>query len=542
MFARQRAAVGNSALSVAALILALVLAPDAAAQSDLSVRDDPRATFVEKNATRCSHLERDDVVALPTNVIQLTGRGGSQNDSAGTPFVTGTVTRNVQTDFGVAPRALQVAITDAGVQDGVEVLAVVVKGGDGYNAYVNPAYLPPASLPPQNYIAPWVGQDNIADISHWFVCYVRGEPPRDDTLRVIKRIEPPVGEAVPLPTEYRVRVTCRRDGAIVKRRTFTFGAGGGSGTTRTGATDMTVPEGARCRVRELNTDALPAGCEVRYETPAARNPGVTVAGGEKVEVVNDCQDARVQRAGLDIVKQIVGFAPGELPDSFVVDVECTDGTFAQVTIPASGVPGTLDDIRVGEYCLVTERTGSLPPGLQVSYTINGVPSPVPGAAVFQVVGDERITVTITNARSASPPSPPPPEVPGEPTPEMDLIKTVRRGVVRAGERVRYTIEVRNRGRGVAQGVTVCDRLPRAMTLVSAPGSRLRNGQVCWRIARLRPLASREFTLVARAGPRARGGATNVATANAPRTRGRTARVRIAIRPQRQQLEPEAVTG
>jgi uncharacterized repeat protein (TIGR01451 family) len=544
MFAARRA-VGTGVVSVVALIVALASAADAAAQSDRAVPDDPRATFVGNNATRCSHLEDDGVVNVPTNVIQLTGGGGSQNESASTPFVTGTVTRNVQTAFGVAPTALQVAITDEGKQAGVEIVAVVVKGGDGYNAYVDPEFLPPTLLPDQNYISPWVGEGgaaNIAAISHWFVCYTRGEPPADDTLRVIKRVEPPVGEDVPLPAEYRVRVTCRLDGVVVKRRTFTFGQGGGSGTTQTGATDMTVPEGARCRVRELNTDALPPGCEVRYETPAARNPGVTVAGGAKVEVVNDCQDARVQRTGLDIVKRIVGFAPGELPDSFVVDVECTDGTFAQVTIPASGEPGTLDGIRVGEYCLVTERTGSLPPGLQVSYTINGVPSPVPGAADFQVVGDERITVTITNARSPSPPPPPPPEVPGEPTPEMDPVKTVRRGVIRAGERLRYTIEVRNRGRGVARSVVVCDRLPRAMTLISAPGSRLRNGQVCWRIARLRPLASREFTLVARANPRASGGATNVATADAPRTRLRTARVRITIRPQREELKPDAVTG
>lgn len=542
MFAQPRAVVANGALSMIAVTMALVLAPNAAAQSDRAVRNDPRATFVGKNATRCEHLERDGVVDLPNNVVQLTGGGGSQNQSAGTPFVTGTLTQNVETQFGLAPTALQVAITDAG-RNRVEILAVVVKGGDGYNAYVDPDFLPPNLEPDQNYISPWVGQNNIAAISHWFLCYTLGQPP-DDTLRVTKRIEPPVGEDVPLPTGYRVRVTCRRDGELVRRRTFTFSEGGGSGTiegTDPPRTEMTVPGGARCRVRELNTDALPAGCEVRFETPAARDPGVTVPGGGQVEVVNDCQDARVQRAGLDIVKRIVGFVPGELPDSFVVDVECTDGTAAQVTVPASGEPGTLDGIRVGEYCLVTERTGSLPPGLQVSYDINGSPSPVPGAADFQVVGEERITVTITNTRSSSPPSPPPPEVAGEPRPEMDPVKTVRQGFVRAGERVRYTIEVRNRGRGVARRVVVCDRLPRDMTLVSAPGSRFRNGRVCWRIARLRPLASREFTVTTRANRRASGPTTNVATADAPRARERTARARVTIR-LRRALAPGAVTG
>jgi uncharacterized repeat protein (TIGR01451 family) len=543
MFVPQRAIVGTGALSVITLAVALVLAPYAAAQSDRAVKNDPRAEFVERNATECAHLERDGVINLPEDVVQLTGDGAGQDESAGDRFVTGTVTANVQTPFGLAPRALQVEITPAGVRRDVVIRAVVVKGGNGYNAYVNPDFLPPALQPDQDYIPPWVGQNNIADISHWFLCYTLG-PPRHDSLRVTKRIEPPVGEPVdPLPSEYRVHVTCTEDGTVVKERTFTFGAGGGSGTTETGATEMIVPDGARCRVQERNIDALPDGCEVHYEPQLANYPGVIVPDdGREVEVVNDCQDARVRRARLDIVKRIVGFAPGELPDSFQFDVGCTDGTDAEVTVPASGEPGTprLDDIRVGEYCLVTERTGSLPPGLQISYDINGSPSPVAGAAAFQVV-DERITVTVTNTASSSPPGSPPPEVPGEPRPEMDPEKTVRRALVRGGGRVRYRIEVHNRGSGVARRVVVCDRLPRAMTLVSAPGSRFRNGRICWRIARLRPLGRRLFTLTARANRRASDRTTNVVTADAPRAAVRTARARVIIRPRRG-LSPGAVTG
>src|SRR5688572_26487013 len=51
MFAQRRAVVANGALSMIAVTTALVSAPDAAAQSDRAVRNDPRATFVGKNAT-----------------------------------------------------------------------------------------------------------------------------------------------------------------------------------------------------------------------------------------------------------------------------------------------------------------------------------------------------------------------------------------------------------------------------------------------------------------------------------------------------------
>lgn len=527
--------------------VALISAPCVAAEPPRAVANDPRAVFVERNATTCAHLETDGVIDLPDDVLQLTGGGHGEDESAGDRFVTGTVTENVPTPFGVAPRALQVGITAAGVRRDVVLLAVVVKGGNGYNAYVNPAFLPPALPPSQDYIPPSVGQSGIADISHWFLCYGVG-PPDNHRLRVTKRVEPPVGEPVqPLATEYRVHVTCTQDGVVVKDRTFTFGEGGGSGTTETGATEMLVADGARCRVQEQNTEALPDGCDVRYEPQLANDPGVIVPDdGREVEVVNDCQDTAVRRAGLDIVKRIVGFAPGDLPEAFRFDVACTDGTAAQITAPASGETGTprLRGIRVGEYCRVTEQAGSLPPGRQVSFEVNGVATPAASAgATFRVV-DEQIVVTATNTASPSP-TPPPvdsaPQASGEALPEIDPEKTVRRALVRAGGRVPYRIEVRNRGAGVARDVAVCDRLPRAMTLVSAPGARFREGRVCWRVARLPPLGHRVFTLTARIDPRASDRTTNVITTEASRAASRVARASVIVRPRRARA-PSAVTG
>jgi len=53
-------------------------APVAGANSYRATPNDPRATFVERNATQCAHLERDGVTSLPGDVVQLTGGGGGQ--------------------------------------------------------------------------------------------------------------------------------------------------------------------------------------------------------------------------------------------------------------------------------------------------------------------------------------------------------------------------------------------------------------------------------------------------------------------------------
>lgn len=540
MFARRRAVLATGALTVVAMVMPVLMAAEAAAQTSNASPSDDRARFVGGNATSCEDVGR------PPGDVQLKGPGARP---ASDSFVEGTVD---------GQRRLQVTITAAGRAAGVVIRAVVVKGSDGHNVYERRAVLPPDLGPPQNYVPPLNGGGNIPVISHWFVCYTL-DPPDEGSLRVTKRVERPVGVPVdPLPDRYRVRVTCEEDGQVVRRGRFIFGAGGGVGQNRTELTD--IPVGASCRVVELNTGALPEGCEVRYEPSSSREPVVVTVGEDRaeVEVVNDCRGTPVQTVELEIIKVVVGFAPGELPESFVFNVECSYSPPAQVIVPGSGGPGTprLDDIRVGADCLVSELTTSLPAGTQVTYTINGSPSPIPEAASFTVEGNDTVTVTVTNDASSVPPpgcpSPPvdptppgcprpvpgPPDLSVEERPNLDIDKTARRARVRAGGRMRYTIRVGNRGRGVARGVVVCDRLPRGMTLVSAPGSRLRNGRICWRISRLRPLGSRRFTLTTRANPRASGPTTNVATAEAPRTRTRTARARVLIRPRR----PPAVTG
>jgi hypothetical protein len=80
-----------------------------------------------------------------------------------------------------------------------------------------------------------------------------------------------------------------------------------------------------------------------------------------------------------------------------------------------------------------------------------------------------------------------------------------------------------------------------MTLVSAPGARFRDGRICWRITRLRPLGHRVFILTARANPRASDRTVNVVTTEASRARPRNVRARVIVRPRRG-ITPGAVTG
>jgi hypothetical protein len=85
---------------------------------------------------------------------------------------------------GRGPTRLQVEITAAGRDAGVVIHAVVVKGSDGHNIYEREDVVPPRLEAPQNYISPLNRGGNIADISHWFVCYTfdQGEQPDKGTL------------------------------------------------------------------------------------------------------------------------------------------------------------------------------------------------------------------------------------------------------------------------------------------------------------------------------------------------------------------------
>jgi LPXTG-motif cell wall-anchored protein len=353
---------------------------------------DPRADFFPGNATTCGQVGFPDDVQI----------GADDSDDAADPFVVGTTT-------GIDPDRLQVEITPAGVAAGVVVHAVVVKGSNGYNVYTAP-FVPPDEAPPQNYISPKNDGGNIANISHWFVCYTfGGVVPDEGELIVLKRVIPPRGPTVePLPTEFTVDVTCITPTGETIEETFTFGEGGGVGTTLGGTrARIGIPVGSTCTVTELNTDTFPDGSVVRYI------PGQTVTIGEgvgvTVVVVNNFRDVETLTGSLRINK-VVEPPSADLPDSFRVHVACTDRTSTTVTVPAGG-SATVEGITADAYCAVEERMGSLPSDVEVTYSGDGVVV-ARGHGIVQIVENETVEVTITNDAGDVPPGPPEPPRPG----------------------------------------------------------------------------------------------------------------------------------
>ena len=69
---------------------------------------------------------------------------------------------------------------------------------------------------------------------------------------------------------------------------------------------------------------------------------------------------------------------------------------------------------------------------------------------------------------------------------MLLRKTVDKQRVFPGERLRYTVWIRNRVRDtVAEDLRICDRLPGQVTLIDRNGGSFDRGRLCWTVNRLR---------------------------------------------------------
>ena len=356
---------------------------------------DDRASFFEGNVVLCAGVGYPGVVQI----------GAFGNNDAADAFVVGTATEG-------RPETLQVEITPDGTAAGVVVHAVVVKGSRGYNVYEAP-FVPPDLAPPQNYISPKTNFGPVADISHWFVCYSYEDiEPEEGSLLVLKQVVPPPGPPVePLPTEFTVVVTCETPEGDFLTQTFTFGVGGG--VRLGGPVSMTdIPVGSICTVVEQDTAPFPDGTVVTYIPAGAETDGVEIGEGPGVvvSVVNDFSNVEVQTGSLQIIKEVVPPPPGvDLPDSFVVHVACDDGTDVLVTVPAGG-SATVEGITAGATCAVRERTGSLPSGLEVTYSGDGVVQ-VRRQGIVEIVENATVEVTITNDAGDIPPGPPGPPGP-----------------------------------------------------------------------------------------------------------------------------------
>jgi uncharacterized repeat protein (TIGR01451 family) len=128
-------------------------------------------------------------------------------------------------------------------------------------------------------------------------------------------------------------------------------------------------------------------------------------------------------------------------------------------------------------------------------------------------------------------------------PQLGLTKGANKRTLQAGERVRYTIRTRNPSRATLRNVRTCDNLPSGLVYVSStPRAKLRSGQHCWTVKRLRPGQRKTYKLTARAlqGIRA-GKKVNRATATSPDAKTKRAKRTVRVRPGGGLL-PGGVTG
>ncbi len=364
----------------------VVLAQIAAPASSPS---DSRAQFVSGNVVTCAGA---GVVSTPgVNIIRV---GGHANASAADDNVSGVVTAR-------PGGGEEVSIT---IGPNVVVDAVVVKGGDGYNIYTNPAVLPPALAPAdQHYISPLNGGVNVPAVSHWFVCYHETIPLPTGTLLVTKSILVPDGAPVTaLPNGFTALVDCNDAIPAHQDQIVTFGPGGG----RQGSPLLVgIPIGTVCTVQEQG-GAAPV---VTYTPVGANNPGVTITAGVGVvvDISNDFSSVPVQRGTLRFTKVLVPPPPGVLPPpSFTVHVACDDGTTAAVTLPGTGGDGTPTvSVRTFSLCALVEDISSLPGGWTLTYSVDGGP-PTVTPPLIPIQDESTVVVTITNdATAVLPPSP-----------------------------------------------------------------------------------------------------------------------------------------
>jgi Domain of unknown function (DUF5979) len=84
-----------------------------------------------------------------------------------------------------------------------------------------------------------------------------------------------------------------------------------------------------------------------------------------------------------------------VPATFVVDIACTDGTNAELTLDGNGAAQVVDDIAAGAVCTATEDTAGLSPVPTVTYSAIGV----------QIIAEDTVSIVVTN--TYTPPVVPP---------------------------------------------------------------------------------------------------------------------------------------
>jgi uncharacterized repeat protein (TIGR01451 family) len=130
-------------------------------------------------------------------------------------------------------------------------------------------------------------------------------------------------------------------------------------------------------------------------------------------------------------------------------------------------------------------------------------------------------------------------------PDLLLNVATRNARAQAGQLVTYRLRAANTTSGPLRGVRVCDRMPAALRYVrSSRPQQVRNGNHCWRIARIGAGRSTTIVVTAQLLSSARGRVPYQATASAAAASvaGSTGQQSIRVRPASSQSRPGGVTG
>jgi uncharacterized repeat protein (TIGR01451 family) len=141
-----------------------------------------------------------------------------------------------------------------------------------------------------------------------------------------------------------------------------------------------------------------------------------------------------------------------------------------------------------------------------------------------------------------PPEPTPPVPVQVVKPKLGLTKGANKKVLRAGQKVTYTIRVRNPSDATLRNVRTCDDLPKGLAYVSSsPKAKLSKGKYCWTAKQLRAGQRKTYKLTVRALQGIRPGKkVNHATAKSPDAK--TKRAKRTVRVRGAQVAAGGVTG
>jgi hypothetical protein len=248
--ARIASVVGVAALAAGVTVMAAGIAGADTASDD-------RADFHDGNVTTC------EAAGFPDST-QVGAEGNGSASDSNVSGVVGTNNGPIHTGEG---EELNVTILGSSVQ----IDAVVVKGGNGYNVYSDQTFLPPTLGPPQHYISPFNNGGNVPTISHWFICYSASEGPTEGALEISKTVIPPVDPTAVVPTSFTVHVDCDSADYDVEV------------TESTPATITGLPDGDTCVVTETSDLPVGSGPPV-YDPATASTDGVEITADTTVSV------------------------------------------------------------------------------------------------------------------------------------------------------------------------------------------------------------------------------------------------------------------